>query len=174
MFDPQSWFIYYRLLCCYFQPGLKIKWNYPQSPDLETFVKHLLLNQKLTCCLYIPSFVLTSAGHLTGHTAYHFDWKKKKNSNSKIWWNVTGSYLLSAQGRTPLVELLLSLLSPDLKGKHAFLLTFCNSLHGHSTIWLAVRKPEVFSVINSVLIHIFCWRKVAEESVQDLCLFQKK
>lgn len=63
---------------------------------------------------------------------------------------MTGSYLLSAQGRTPLVELLLSLLSPDLKGKHAFLLTFCNSLHGHSTIWLAVRKSEVFSVINSL------------------------
>lgn len=90
-----------------------------------------------------------------------FDWAHRliiliEKNNSKIWWNVIGSYLLSAQGRTRLVESLLSLLSPDLKGKHAFLLTFCNSLHGHDTIWLPVRKPEFFSVSLQKRVCVTC------------------
>lgn len=117
---------------------------------LRMCVNHISFNQKLTCCLHIPSFFPSLTGHLNAHNhkgtpnaTYHFDWK----INSKIWWSLTGGHLLSALSRTQLVESLPTLLSPDLKGKQAFLSTSCNSLHGHGTI--SEESRIILLIINS-------------------------
>lgn len=141
---------------------------------LRMCVNHLSYNQKLTCCLHIPSFFSFSHRSLectesqgTPTATYHLDWK----NNSKIWWSLTGGHLLSALSRTQLVESLPSLLSPDLKGKPAFLSTSCNSLHGHGTV--SEESRIILLIINSAA-HSVWLLKVAEESVQHLCLSQEK
>lgn len=55
--------------------------------------------------------------------------------------------MLSALSRTQLVESLPTLLSPDLKGKQAFLSTSCHSLHGHGTI--SEESRIILLIINS-------------------------